>query len=168
MTRLTEILRFINDTDELRESLALKGGTAINLAVFNLPRLSIDIGLDFTGNLTREETRLKRYKINELLERYMAAEGYVKHRKSKSTHILDSQIYSYTNVTGNSDNIKVEINYSLRCHALSTVSMTALMSMRSFCFANAPCFTWRSPGIYPRTVSVLNGQRTLRHTSHTK
>ena len=36
MSRLTEILRFLNDTDELREFLALKGGTAINLAIFNL------------------------------------------------------------------------------------------------------------------------------------
>ena len=47
MTRLTEILRFLNDTDELRESLAIKGGTAINLTMFNLPRLSVDIDLDF-------------------------------------------------------------------------------------------------------------------------
>ena len=125
MTRLTEILRFLNDTDELRESLALKGGTAINLTVFNLPRLSVDIDLDFTENLTREETRVKRDKINELLERYMTAEGYAKHRQSKNTHILDSFVYSYTNIAGNSDNIKVEINYALRAHVLPTVTMTA-------------------------------------------
>jgi hypothetical protein len=55
----------------------------------------------------------------------MAAEGYAKHRKSKSTYILDSFVYSYTNAAGNSDNIKVEINYSLRCHALPTVDITA-------------------------------------------
>jgi predicted nucleotidyltransferase component of viral defense system len=128
MTRLTEILRFLNGTDELRESLALKGGTAINLTVFNLPRLSVDIDLDFTENLTREETRAKRDKINELLERYMAAEGYAKHSKSKSTHILDSYVYSYSNTAGNSDNIKIEINYALRAHALPVVTMTARTS----------------------------------------
>jgi len=124
MTRLTEILRFLNDSEELRESLAIKGGTAINLTVFNLPRLSVDIDLDFTENLTREETRTKRKKISERLELYMAAEGYTKHNKSKSTHILDSYVYSYLNVAGNSDNIKVEINYSLRSHVLPTVTMT--------------------------------------------
>jgi predicted nucleotidyltransferase component of viral defense system len=54
--RLTEILRFLNETDELRDTLALKGGTAINLTAFNLPRLSVDIDVDFSENLTREES----------------------------------------------------------------------------------------------------------------
>ncbi|MCL1810161.1 MAG: nucleotidyl transferase AbiEii/AbiGii toxin family protein [Clostridiales bacterium] len=125
MTRLTDILRFLNESDELRESLALKGGTAINLTVFNLPRLSVDIDLDFTENLTRDETRAKRDKISGLLERYMAAEGFTKHRQSKNTHILDSFVYSFINAAGNSDNIKVEINYSLRSHVLPTATMTA-------------------------------------------
>ena len=128
MTRLTEVLRFLNESDELRESLALKGGTAINLTVFNLPRLSVDIDLDFTGNLTREETRLIRDKISELLELYMTAEGYRKHGQSKRTYTLDSFVYSYTNAAGNSDNIKVEINYSLRSHILPAVDMTARAS----------------------------------------
>jgi len=124
MTRLTEILRFLNESEELRESLAIKGGTAINLTVFDLPRLSVDIDLDFTENLTREEIRTKRERISERLDVYMAAEGYTRHSKSKSTHILDSFVYSYLNVAGNSDNIKVEINYSLRSHVLPTITMT--------------------------------------------
>jgi len=124
MTRLTEILRFINDNNELKESLALKGGTAINLALFNLPRLSVDIDLDFTENLAKEETRIRRDRINDLLERYMAAEGYAKHRQSKRTHILDSYVCSFINAAGNSDNIKVEINYSLRAHVLPATNIT--------------------------------------------
>ena len=128
MTRLTDILRFLNESDELRESLALKGGTAINLTVFNLPRLSVDIDLDFTLNLSREETRAKRDKISELLGLYMTAEGYTKHGKSKSTYILDSFVYSYTNAAGNSDNIKVEINYSLRSHVFPAIDITACTS----------------------------------------
>ena len=124
MIRLSEILRFLNESDELRESLAIKGGTAINLTVFELPRLSVDIDLDFTENLTKEDTRIKRENISERLELYMAAEGYTKHSKSKSTYILDSSVYSYLNVAGNSDNIKVEINYSLRSHVLPTVTTT--------------------------------------------
>ena len=87
MIRLTNILNFLNDTDELKDTLALKGGTAINLAIFNLPRLSVDADLDFTVNLTKEETRAKRERINELLRLYMASEGYTEHAKSK-THIF--------------------------------------------------------------------------------
>ncbi|GHT83977.1 hypothetical protein FACS18947_0690 [Bacteroidia bacterium] len=54
MSRLTEILRFIGNDSELDALLALKGGTAINLTVFNLPRLSVDIDMDFSENLPRE------------------------------------------------------------------------------------------------------------------
>lgn len=42
----------------MKEHLLLKGGTAINLTIFNLPRLSVDIDLDFVPNLPREETHL--------------------------------------------------------------------------------------------------------------
>lgn len=37
--RLAEILEYCNKNPILKDSLALKGGTAINLTVFNLPRL---------------------------------------------------------------------------------------------------------------------------------
>ena len=47
--RLSEMLRFLNETNEIRTALALKGGTAINLTMFNLPRLSVDIDLDFSA-----------------------------------------------------------------------------------------------------------------------
>ena len=36
--RLKEILKFLNEDDFLKEHLILKGGTAINLTVFDLPR----------------------------------------------------------------------------------------------------------------------------------
>jgi len=159
MTRLTEILRFMSDADELRETLALKGGTAINLTVLNLPRLSVDIDLDFTENLTKEETRVMRDKISELLERYMAAEGYTKHRQSKRTHILDSFVYSYPNIAGNSDNIKVEINYSLRCHALPVVEVTARTGGK---FPDFPIRTLAPVEIFASKIVALSDRAAAR------
>lgn len=41
--RLVEILNYFHDSPLLSKSLVLKGGTAINLTVFQLPRLSVDI-----------------------------------------------------------------------------------------------------------------------------
>lgn len=125
MSRLTEVLQFIGAEPELNPLLALKGGTAINLTVFNLPRLSVDIDLDFAENLTKEETAAKRERINELIGRYMTGESYTLKDKSKHTHALDSFVYSYTNAGGNPDNLKIEINYSLRGHALPSVETTA-------------------------------------------
>ena len=49
----------------LSSCLALKGGTAINLTIFNLPRLSVDIDLDFSENINRDEMLEKRPIITE-------------------------------------------------------------------------------------------------------
>ena len=128
MSRLIEILGFLNTEPELSSQLAIKGGTAINLTVFNLPRLSVDIDLDFTENLTKAETKDRRERINELFGRHMTAEGYSVSHKSKHSYALDSFVYSYKNAAGNSDNIKMEINYMLRCHALPPVETTTRVS----------------------------------------
>ena len=55
MLRLSEILDFLNKDPLLKKSLALKGGTAINLTIFDLPRLSVDIDLDYTVNESKED-----------------------------------------------------------------------------------------------------------------
>src|SRR5665647_2324677 len=47
--RLTETMSFFEKDPVLSKALALKGGTAINLTIFNLPRLSVDIDLDYLG-----------------------------------------------------------------------------------------------------------------------
>ena len=74
--RLAEILRYINQSPLLQKSLVLKGGTAINLTVFRMPRLSVDIDLDFAQNCNREEMIDTRQKINNELKAYMSNEGY--------------------------------------------------------------------------------------------
>lgn len=58
--RLKEILTYLNTDEYLHEHLALKGGTAINMTIFNLPRLSVDLDLDFTPNLPLEDTEKAR------------------------------------------------------------------------------------------------------------
>lgn len=52
--RLADILKFLNSNILTRTTLALKGGTAINLTIFDLPRLSVDIDLDYAVNDPRE------------------------------------------------------------------------------------------------------------------
>jgi predicted nucleotidyltransferase component of viral defense system len=50
LTRLADVLEYLNTNPILKESLALKGGTAINLTIYNLPGLSVDIDLDYLNN----------------------------------------------------------------------------------------------------------------------
>ena len=119
--RLTEILSFFNQNEYLGQKLALKGGTAINLTIFDMPRLSVDIDLDYDRHCTREEMLEERSLINDTIQRYMSLNGYALHSGTKNPHSLDSWVYMYTNAGGNRDNIKIEINYMMRNHILPTV-----------------------------------------------
>ncbi len=114
--RLADILEYLNTNPILKDSLALKGGTAINLTIFNLPRLSVDIDLDYLGADSREIMLKNREIINDNVSRFMDTNGYTSSPKSKNPHSLDSWVYDYINAAGNRDNIKIEINYSMRAH----------------------------------------------------
>ncbi len=116
--RLADILAFMESDPLLADSLALKGGTAINLTIFDLPRLSVDIDLDFSKDVSRESMLEEREQINEHIQKYMTASGYTFSLKSKQYHALDSFVYEYVNAGGMKDNLKIEINYMLRCHLL--------------------------------------------------
>lgn len=118
VVRLRMILEFMNAQECMREHLLLKGGTAINLTVFNLPRLSVDIDLDFVPNLTRDKTIKERERLTEILKGYMSEQGYFLSDASRFSHSLDAFHYNYVNAAGNRDMIKIEINYSLRTHVL--------------------------------------------------
>ena len=52
--RLADVLRFMESDELLSEGIALKGGTAINLAIFDLPRLSVDIDLDYCRSIDQQ------------------------------------------------------------------------------------------------------------------
>ena len=107
------------ESDEiLAKGIALKGGTAINLTIFDLPRLSVDIDLDYCRSIDREDMLSDREIITDRIRKYMIANGYVLSSKSKNYHALDSFVYEYVNCGGVKDNLKIEINYMLRCHVL--------------------------------------------------
>lgn len=114
--RITRILNFLNEQEYLKEHFVLKGGTAINLTIFNLPRLSVDIDMDFVPDCSREEMEASRAKVTDLLQTYMETEGYMLGPDTRKSHSLDAFHFKYHNSAGNPDMLKIELNYSLRCH----------------------------------------------------
>ncbi len=114
--RLVNVLNYLNSNPLTKEYLVLKGGTAINLTIFSLPRLSVDIDLDFSKNLCVDDMLKIRGKIGKDIKTYMSTQGYSINERSKTFYSLDSYVFSYVNSGGVKDNIKVEINYSLRAH----------------------------------------------------
>lgn len=119
--RLSSILDFFQ-ASEISTFLVLKGGTAINLFLLDLPRLSVDIDLDFNLPLDRLSMFSYRSKIDSIIKNFMQNEGYILSEKSKFVHTLDSYIYSYQTTSGSMDTIKIEINYSDRVHVLKTIT----------------------------------------------
>ena len=117
--RLYSILDYFNN--KFGDVLVLKGGTDINLFVLDLPRLSVDIDLDFNLKIDKEEMLNHRKRIDSIIKGYMEDEGYYLSDKSKFTHSLDSYVFSYTTTSNSKDVLKIEINYSNRVHILKPV-----------------------------------------------
>ena len=116
--RLKTVLEYFQEEKILKEHLVLKGGTAINLTVFPLPRLSVDIDMDYVPNDSKENMLATRQKITSAVKEYMESEGYHLAPDSRFSHSLDAFYFQYQNVAGNRDVMKIELNYSLRAHVL--------------------------------------------------
>lgn len=127
--RLYSILNFLNKS-EYRDVLILKGGTAINIFLMNLPRLSVDIDLDFNMNIDKDNMLIYRKRIDLMIRNFMQSEGYILSSRSKFVHTLDSYVYSYTNAYGGNDVLKIEINYSNRIHLLKPIIKESTDSLK--------------------------------------
>jgi len=121
VVRLKRILEFINADEYLNDHLWLKGGTAINLTIFDFPRLSVDIDMDYNPNDEKSVMEESRKKIKNLLLEYMESEDYFLSEESRFMHSLDGFHFQYINSAGNKDMIKIEINFSLRAHLFEPV-----------------------------------------------
>jgi predicted nucleotidyltransferase component of viral defense system len=72
---LLELLREIRKHPFLGKQFALKGGTAINLFWFQLPRLSIDIDLNYIGSVDRETMLKDRSTAEQDLKKLIHSRG---------------------------------------------------------------------------------------------
>ena len=90
-------------------------GTAINLTISNLLRLSVDIDFDYLKTDSRDAMLKNREKINTIIDRFMDSQGYIKSPKSKTPYSLDSWVYKYTNAGGNLDKIILNLKLIILC-----------------------------------------------------
>jgi len=110
--RLADLLKTIYEDDFLKESLVIKGGTAINFIYFNMPRLSVDIDFNFVSAGTREDMLKNRENIDRILTKIFRIERY-EIEKNQPYALLQYNL-KYANTAGNADRIKIEINFMER------------------------------------------------------
>lgn len=82
--------------------------------------------MDFIPNGTRDEMATAREHITAVIKEYMESEGYQLSTASRFSFSLDAFLYQYQNSAGNKDNIKIELNYSLRTHLFEPVKLPIL------------------------------------------
>lgn len=131
VVRLYYLLKDMSEIPLFRENLALKGGTAINLAYFSLPRLSVDIDMDFTRSGKMEELLPYRREIKDTLFYLLQSQGYTIGKLGKELHTLDQWTFNYQSIAGNNDHIKIELNYGIRKHILPIVDKDIYLNIVS-------------------------------------
>ncbi len=110
---LLNLLSTLNSHPFLKGKWVLKGGSALNLFVFDLPRLSVDIDLNYIGALNREEMLADRPKVEQAAQAVFSREGFTI-KRVPDEHAGGKWRLSYQSFTGQSGNLEVDLNYMFR------------------------------------------------------
>ena len=121
---LLDLLEAINAHPALSGKLALKGGTALNLFLFDAPRLSVDIDLNYISTKNpvatedyageREAMRADRPHVERTIELIARRLGLTPQTPKKEQHAGRSWVLRYASALGGTDNLKIDLVYTLR------------------------------------------------------
>jgi len=133
---LLSLLEILNSHPQLKGKLALKGGTALNLFLLEVPRLSVDIDLNYVGSRDRRSLEEDR----PLLERAIAAicgrEGYAINR-TPSEHAGGKFLLRYESAVTPTGILQLDLNFMLRV-PLWPVSLRDSFSVGSYSSSGIP------------------------------
>jgi predicted nucleotidyltransferase component of viral defense system len=110
---LLSLLEGIRKHPYLKTRVALKGGTALNLFLFQVPRLSVDIDLNYIGTADRETMLAERPDIERSLEAVCEREGVIIAR-APCDFAGGKWRMRYQSVLGGHGNIEVDLNFMFR------------------------------------------------------
>jgi predicted nucleotidyltransferase component of viral defense system len=110
---LLALLEGFNRHPFLRDRIALKGGTALNLFLLDLPRLSVDIDLNYIGALDLETMQAERPRLEEALVAVCRREG-LRVTRVPGEHAGGRFELRFDSGLGGDANLKLDINYMFR------------------------------------------------------
>lgn len=98
----------------LRERLVLKGGTALNLFVFDdLPRLSVDLDFNYIGSVDRVTMLQEKPELESLIIKIAHQNKFDLHRYP-SRHAGGKLVFIYNSLLGHKGRLEVDLNYIFR------------------------------------------------------
>jgi predicted nucleotidyltransferase component of viral defense system len=111
--QLMALLDALSSHPFLKPRIALKGGTALNLFHFEVPRLSVDIDLNYIGAVDRETMLAERPKVEQAVQAVCSREGLsIKH--APTDHAGGKWRLTYVGTKGSSGNLELDLNFMLR------------------------------------------------------
>ncbi len=110
---LTAILGRMRTHPDLRNAWALKGGTAINLFHLDVPRLSVDIDINYVGQADLKAMQAARPGFERALEACCEREG-CQVRRAPEEHAGGKYRLRYVGGVGGPGSLEVDVNYVQR------------------------------------------------------
>ncbi|MBN2541657.1 nucleotidyl transferase AbiEii/AbiGii toxin family protein [bacterium] len=110
---LLNLLNSLNSHPFLKGKWVLKGGTVLNMFILDLPRLSVDIDLNYIGALDRDVMLSERPKIEQAAQAVFSREGFTT-KKVPEEYAGGKWRLGYQSFTGQSGNLEVDMNFMFR------------------------------------------------------
>jgi len=117
--RLQEVLVALQGDRRTQGRLALKGGTALNLAYLGLARLSVDLDFNYVGAIDKEAAIAERPSLEQQVERTVAGLAYGV-RRIRDSYASTTWALHYATVFGGPDALRLDINYLHRVPLFGT------------------------------------------------
>jgi len=111
--RLMALLDALNSHPFLKTRIALKGGTALNLFHFDVPRLSVDIDLNYLGAVDRDTMLAEKPKAEQAVQAVCSREGLAI-RRMPTEHAGGKWRLTYVGAKGDPGNLELDISFMLR------------------------------------------------------
>jgi len=121
---LFHLLNMLNSHPYLKNKFVLKGGSAINLFYYELPRLSIDIDLNYIFEIDRDRMIDNRPKVEKAIQAVLQREDYVI-KKLPNEHAGGKWRIQYMNYKGQTGNLEIDLNYMFRIPLWNVQSMSS-------------------------------------------
>lgn len=121
VVRLLEMLQAIGRDEWVKNRVALKGGTALNLFLFDVPRLSVDIDLNYIGSPDRMQMLADRPHLEAAIER-LAKERGMAVARIPDDHAGGKWRLRYDSVLGQLGSIEIDLNFMHRVPLWSVVT----------------------------------------------
>jgi len=113
VVRLISLLNALKSQPHLKGRWVLKGGTALNLFTFAVPRLSVDIDVNYVGAEGKDDMLADRPAIEKALQAVISREGFGVTRMPHE-HAGGKWRLTYSSVLGGNDTLEVDLNYMFR------------------------------------------------------